>query len=57
MCGLLGSLLTFGENLITIAPLEIYLMIKMLIYSILILPAVCLEKIGAEGFAVAWTFP
>ncbi len=43
MYGLLGLLLTSGENFKSRAPLEIYLLGKMVTCSILILPAVCLH--------------
>ena len=42
MYGLLGLLPTSGENFMSIAPLEIYLLRKMVTCSILILPAVSL---------------
>ena len=48
MCGLHGLLLTFGEYFITIVPLEIYLLRKMLVCSILILPAVPLSCLYAK---------
>src|SRR4029434_6974215 len=40
MCGLLGLLPTSGEKFMSIAPLEIFLLRKMVTCSILILPAV-----------------
>ena len=40
MYGLLGLLPTSGENVMSIAPLEIFLLRKMVTCSILILPAV-----------------
>src|SRR4029434_10688986 len=54
MYGLPGLLPTSGENIMSIAPLEIYLLIKMVMCSILILPAVCpgfflhKENVGAR---------
>ena len=42
MYGLLGLLPTYGEHFMSIAPLEIYLLRKMVTCSILILPAVCI---------------
>ncbi len=42
MYGLLGLLPTSGENFMSTAPLEIYLLRKMVTCLILILPAVCM---------------
>lgn len=39
-CGPDGLLLTFGKNFMPMAPLEIYLLRKLVMSSILILPAV-----------------
>ena len=44
MYGLPGSLPTYGENFTSTAPLEIYLLRKMVTCSIRILPAVCERK-------------
>ena len=41
LCGLLGLLPTSGDNFMSIAPSEIYLLRKMLTRSILIFPVVC----------------
>ncbi len=43
MYGLFGLLPTSGENFMSTALLEIYLLRKMVTCSILILPAVCLK--------------
>ncbi len=45
MYGLLWLLPTSGENFMSTAPLEIYLLRKMLVCSILILPAVNLNDL------------
>ena len=47
MYGLLGLLPTSGENVMSIAPSEIYLLRKMVTCSILILPAVDLIQINS----------
>ncbi len=44
MFGLLGLLPTYGENVLSTAPLEIYLLGIMVTCSILILPSVCVLK-------------
>lgn len=41
MCGLLTLLPTSGENVNSIAPLEIHLLKKMLMCFVLIFPTVC----------------
>ncbi len=48
MYGLLGLLLTSGENFMSTAPLEIYLQRKMVMRSTLILPAVYMVSVGAN---------
>src|SRR4029434_5367014 len=46
MYGLLGLLPTSGENFMSIAPLEIFLLRKMVTCSILILPAVSIYSVS-----------
>ncbi len=53
MYGLLGFLLTYGENFMSAAPLEIHLLRKIVTCSILILPAVyrlTLDTVKSLGF-------
>ena len=53
MYGVPGLLPTSGENFMLIAPLEIFLLRKMVTRSILILPAVCTHK-QTDFFALAF---
>ncbi len=48
MYGLLGFLLTYGENFMSAAPLEIHLLRKIVTCSILILPAVYIYNVMTE---------
>lgn len=62
MYGLLGLLPTSGKNFMSIAPLEIYLLRKMVMCSILSLPAVYVQGFSSNTVLSAfisyfcWTF-